>query len=274
MLLLTCALFLSGCAVKFVYNQLDWAIPWYLSDYMSLDGEQEDAFDERLDAYLNWHRKTQLPLYAEFLNKVASELETGLDDQDIAYIRRHTGQLAYALIERLGPDMVALFQHATEEQLEQLFEKFEEDNQEYSEEYIEPSEKEQRKQRAKIIQKYIERWTGRLSDEQQDLIREGAQRYHLMGLEMLDAKIAWQKEFERILAMRDQPENYQVALTTLMMTEGYGQSEEFNQKLQRNEAILKELYLKLDKSLTDKQRQHAIKKLKSYADDFQELAES
>ena len=35
----------SGCAVKLVYNQLDWLIPWYLSDYLDMNGEQDDFFD-------------------------------------------------------------------------------------------------------------------------------------------------------------------------------------------------------------------------------------
>ncbi|MCG8671463.1 MAG: DUF6279 family lipoprotein [Pseudomonadales bacterium] len=263
---------LQGCAVKFVYNQLDWAIPWYLSDYMSLDGDQEDQFDERLAEYLKWHRQTQLPLYGDFLNQVADKLEQGMTESSIIYVQDRTQALGQVLIERLVPDMVMLFGSASDDQVVALFEKFAEDNQEYREEYIDVSERAQRKLRAKEVQKYIERWTGRLSDDQLALIREGTQQYYLMGAEFLQARLAWQQEFRRILEGRDEKPSFEKALSGLLLSEGYGRSDSFETKLDHNKKILLQLYLKLDSSLTERQRAKAVKKLRGYSEDFHDLS--
>ena len=272
-LLLALLLLSGGCAVKFVYNQLDWAIPWYLDDYMSLNNEQEDDFNIRLERYLGWHRKTQLPLYAEFLNRVASDLERGINEASIAYIRKETETLGTNLVQRLLPDVLPLFAGVSDKQISQLFEKFAEDNNEYREDYIDLSEKEQRKKRAKLIEDYVERWTGRLNSEQRDLIREGTQQYLLMCEDLLQAKLAWQDEFARILSLREQPEKYEPAMKALLTSQGYGQSAEFERKFTENEKILTRLYLKLDQSLTEKQRTRAVKKLRAYAEDFFELSQ-
>lgn len=263
---------ISGCAVKFVYNQLDWAIPWYLDDYMSLNGSQEDVFEARLNDYLKWHRQTQLPEYAVFLEKVADDLESGMTEAGIHHIQERTRELGRTLMTRLAPDMVALFQGATDDQVKELFAKFAENNEEYREEYIEASEKQQRKKRAKETEGYIERWTGRLNSQQKELIREGTDNYALMGQEFLDARLAWQREFRRILAFRDDKQAFEKALTTLLLAEDFGQTDAFQRKFAHNQALLESMYFRLDKTLSERQRERAVKKLRSYAEDFQELA--
>ncbi|PIE42502.1 MAG: hypothetical protein CSA49_00395 [Gammaproteobacteria bacterium] len=264
--------FISGCAVKIVYNQLDWVIPWYLSDYMSLNSEQKNTFNDQLDRYLNWHRQTQLPLYGDFLNRVADKLNDGMTETSLSFVQERSRELGHALVKRLAPDMVLLFQGATDQQIAQLFDKFEQENKIYRQDYIDSSEKAQRKKRAKEIQVYVERWTGRLNKKQRGIIREGAAQYQLMGREFLQARRAWQTEFKRVLALRDQPLVYQQALTALLLSEGFGQTEAFHKKFAHNEKVLRALYLKLDKSLTSRQRKKAVNNLRGYARDFYELA--
>lgn len=263
---------LSGCAVKFVYNQLDWAIPWYLSDYLSLNGSQEAFFEKRLDQYLTWHRKTQLPKYGAFLEQVAGKVETGITEESIRWIQTRTRELGEILIVRLAPDMIELFQQTSDKQIAALYEKFAEDNEEYREEYVTAPEKKQRERRAEEIADYIERWTGSLTDEQLQLIREGTENYALMGEEFLQARIAWQDEFRRILAIRQNKQGFSEEMTALLMSDEYGQTPSFQEKLAHNQALLESLYFRLDKTLSKRQRQKAVNKLRSYAEDFHELA--
>ncbi|MDX1692237.1 MAG: DUF6279 family lipoprotein [Ketobacteraceae bacterium] len=270
--LMAFVLLLSGCAVKLVYNQLDWVIPWYLDDYMSLNSSQEEVFDKRLKNYLTWHRKTQLPEYGAFLREVADDLETGMTKAGIHHVQERTRELGQVLLQRLVPDMVALFRDASDEQVAELFEAFEKQNEKYREEYIEASEKAQRKKRARETEAYIERWTGRLNSEQKALIREGTSNYQLMGQEWLDARLAWQQEFRRILGVREDEQAFEKALTALLLADDFGQSEAFAAKLAHNQLLLENLYFRLDQTLSDRQRERAVEKLRSYARDFHELA--
>lgn len=264
---------LSGCAVKFAYNQLDWAVPWYLDDYMSLNSSQEKVFEVRLNRYLDWHRQTQLPEYGAFLDQVADDLERGMTQESVHRIQERTRQLGRALIERLIPDMVIFFRQASDEQVAELFARFAKENVEYSKEYLEISEKEQRKQRTRKVESYVERWTGRLSRAQRDLVREGTDQYELMGAEFFEARLRWQAEFRRVLALRESEQVFEKALANLMLNEGFGRSEAFERKYGHNQRLLQRLYLRLDSTLSRGQREKAVDKLRNYARDFYELAE-
>ena len=65
---------------------------------------------------------------------------------------------------------------------------------------------------------------------------------------------------------------YEQAFTQLLDTPGFGRSEELQRKLARNEALLIDLYLALEHSLSTDQRKHMVKKLRDYAVDFRELS--
>lgn len=267
------ALLTSGCAVRFVYNQLDWLVPWYLDDYITLEGPQKQLFKSRLDAYLQWHRREQLPLYAEFLDDVADRAKRGLKPSDIATIQRRTEELAQAMVIQLQPDMIELFAMATDKQVDKLFRKFAEDDARFRKEYLDVSVKQQRRQRAKEAEQYVERWTGSLHKEQRKMIDDWSQSYDLMAEELLETRTAWQQEFRRILDMRQDRPAYEAAFRQLLANPAFGRSETLQRKLDRNEQAVIALYLQLDRSLSPDQRTRMVKKLRSYADDFRHLAQ-
>ena len=39
--LLLCCLVLSACGIKLIYNRLDWVVPFYVDDYITLDEDQQ-----------------------------------------------------------------------------------------------------------------------------------------------------------------------------------------------------------------------------------------
>ena len=271
-MLFALVLVLNGCAVKFVYNQLDWLIPWYLDDYMEMEGDQEALFENRLQAYLAWHRSTQLPLYADFLEDVATRAEKQLNEQDIQFIQTQTETLADAMIRRLIPDMVDVFATASDEQIAELFEKFEDDNATFRKDYIEAGEEVQRKQRQKEVLRYAQRWTGKLSKSQVALVKEWSEKFELMGQELQDSRMVWQEEFSRVLSMRKGDPGYAKAFEKLVLNPGFGRTDVLQTKLDRNADLLIQLYKALDESLSDKQRKRMVQKLRNYAEDFQQLS--
>ena len=271
-LVVLCSVLLTGCGVRFVYNQLDWLIPWYLEDYVDLERDQETLFEERLQSYLAWHRTDQLPRYSAFLHQVADRAEKGLTHEDIAEIEDQTEQFAQALMDRMLNDLIDLLETASDEQIEQLFQRLEKDNKEYRREYIDVSADKQKKQRYKEVVKYAERWTGRLSDEQVKQIGEWVVQFELMGPEIEAARLAWQDEFRRVLALRSDRKRYETAFKKLISNPDFGRSDELKRKLAYNSELAVKLYLQLDRTLTQRQREHMVKKLRNYADDFQLLS--
>ncbi len=273
LLLVTFLLFaLSGCAVKFIYNQLDWLIPWYLDDYVTLDPLQELQFDAQLESYLNWHRRQQLPVYAEFLEWVADAAEDGLDLTEIEQIQLRTEGFTGQLFSRLGPSLATLFKTLTDEQIEEMYVNFARENDKYRKKYIEEKEIKQRYKRAKDVSKFIQRWTGPLEEAQQDKISQWSRQYKLMGEEFLQSRQNWQLRLKDVLQQRHDGDQFERLLNDLFANRGLGRSDQFKQKLDHNQQRLKQLYLDLDQSLSPDQRRHLINKLHAYAEDFRELS--
>ena len=67
---------LAGCSsTQFFYNRLDFFVPWYLGDYVSLDRSQDALLENELQPFLAWHRQDELPRYIELLQQAESSLD-------------------------------------------------------------------------------------------------------------------------------------------------------------------------------------------------------
>jgi hypothetical protein len=74
--IITLSLTVAACSrVGLAYRNLDVIIPWTLSDYLEMNHEQKDWFNERLKEHLNWHCTTQLPGYLDWLNRLQAMVE-------------------------------------------------------------------------------------------------------------------------------------------------------------------------------------------------------
>ena len=68
-------LLLTGCStVEITYNLAGWWIKWSIRDYVSLEQEQRGPLKQYIKDIHQWHRQTQLPLYADFLQQVQQTL--------------------------------------------------------------------------------------------------------------------------------------------------------------------------------------------------------
>ncbi|MBV1919562.1 MAG: hypothetical protein KUG73_02695 [Pseudomonadales bacterium] len=262
----------SGCAVKIVYNQLDWLIPWYLSDYLDMNSEQNDFFDQRLQRYLAWHRKSQLPEYVVLLRGVADDVNDGLNEQEIQRFQNETERLASVLMVHLAPDVVAVFAGASDEQLAQLYSALDKDGERYRKRYIKQSLQQQQESQVADVIDTIERWTGGLSDEQELLVSQWGAKYQPMGDELYQAGLKWRAEFKQALKGREDAERYSARLTSLLTTPDFGWSDAFKLTMLENKQSLSQLYFALDKTFSKKQRKRIINTLLEYAGDFEQLA--
>jgi len=73
--LLLAAGLLAGCsAVRFGYNQAPELVFWWLDGYADFDDAQARQVRSRLGEWFAWHRRTQLPDYAELLARAQVEV--------------------------------------------------------------------------------------------------------------------------------------------------------------------------------------------------------
>ena len=77
----------SACSsTTYVYNRLDFLLPWYMDDYVDLDAEQEAYLDELLVPFLAWHRAHELPVYLTALNRIEDSLNQPLTAEIVGTI--------------------------------------------------------------------------------------------------------------------------------------------------------------------------------------------
>ena len=105
------------------------------------------------------------------------------------------------------------------------------------------------------------------------MISHWSGEYHVMGRDWLAARRVWQQEFARVLANRAiDSRRYEQGLLMLMNNPRFGRSAAFEQKVLQNRELLISLYLRIDASLSEKQRYHLVETLRNYAEDFEVLS--
>jgi hypothetical protein len=73
---LVVALGLTGCsAVRLVYNQAPELAFWYIDGYFDLDDPQTPLVRNAVATWFGWHRRTQLPDYADLLVRAQAEVQ-------------------------------------------------------------------------------------------------------------------------------------------------------------------------------------------------------
>lgn len=207
LLLIFCSLLLSGCSsIKLAYNNLDWLAIWAIEDYVPLDNTQEARLKQALDGHLDWHCRTQLPAYVQWLDAVDTTVAARRFDRE-----RITGHYhgLFTFLERaaaeIAPTAARTLASLEDEQIAELFRNLAERNQDLREEYLEPPLEQQIEQRAERLEERLERWLGDLSTEQQELIEAWAVQRGDRNEAWLAGRQQWQAALAGALQSRQAP---------------------------------------------------------------------
>jgi len=268
---LLAVLMLSGCVVRVVYNQLDWLALWYVEDYFDLDAAQEVQAREMISRTLVWHRDTQLPRYAALVRTVLGSIEPPVDPTLLADRYAEVVDLWDTLLRRVAPDFADLLQSLSDEQVEQLFANLAEENQELADDYSGISRDERRAKQDKAILKAFRRFTGRLSPEQEILVRTRTSRFHDLSADWLGRRAAWQQEFRTLMAARNSDPQFADRLTQLLLDPNQFDSPGYRKLVLENQQASFNMVAAVLTSLSPKQVEHLRKHLATYANDFDAL---
>ena len=122
---------LVGCGPRLIYPHLYWLIPFYVDDYISLNQEQSSLLEKQLLRVLDWHCRTQLPVYAQSLRQLAKDLEDPRQPITYERLEYYSNQfITYwkELVKKIGPEMADILKTASNEQLAELFQNIEKRN--------------------------------------------------------------------------------------------------------------------------------------------------
>lgn len=263
----------TSCSTKFAYNFLDWAIKWKIKSYVSLHGEQKDFMKEVVENFHQWHRRTQLPQYAQYLDSVAAQLEQ--EPFSAAQIHRETDKVQALVDQSLQhalPELSLLAAQLDDEQVQELLDKVADKRLEFVEEYVDISLEKQAKKRYKDFVEHFKPWVGSLNKQQKQRIRTWARAIKPYEALHVQQQLRWEALLKDTLAQRADLPTLQAGLSQLMFYRTDDWIPELEAILDINQALTYEMVEQLLRGLSTKQHQHMLDKLRDYAKTCRELA--
>lgn len=268
LLLLLCGL-ASCSSTTFFYNRLDFIVPWYVEDYVNLDRMQEAFLEEQLEPFLTWHRREELPRYAETLEFFEAAVGDALEKEELEAIQKDF-EAAYRRLEARGLEwMLALGGELTDAQMKEFLDNLEERQEEFEEEYLERDAEEFVEDNYDNLKDNLEDYLGRLSEEQKAIVERAA-------WELVRADFAWLDEQSRWLAqMREllkREPGWEAKLKEAVAAREKNFTPEYAEAIEHNTQVLYRALSEVLNKRTEKQDKVLRKKLAELREDLLALS--
>ena len=137
LLLATLLVTLSACsAVKIGYGQLPTLAYFYLDGYADFNDAQSVQVKGELNRLQAWHRQTQLPAYAELLQKLQPTLQANITPAQACSVVADVRRKLLAVSTQAEPALAVLAVSLQPEQLQHMQRKFSRGNADYRKDFI------------------------------------------------------------------------------------------------------------------------------------------
>jgi hypothetical protein len=269
---LTFALALGACSrVGVAYRNLDVIIPWTLSDYLDMNGEQKNWLNERLKEHLTWHCTTQLPGYLDWLDRLQEMIESNqITDTALQERTREAEQAIAETARAITPSAIELLQGLDDKQVAEMNDAFAKDQRKRQEEYLKPPLDQQIKERGERMSKRLNDWLGPLSPAQQQRVVAWSTALGDQNTQWIANRAHWQKQFSAAVVQRQSPQ-FPQRIETLLVNRESLWTPEYRQAFANTEAQARSLIVDLMAQSTPMQRQRLLTKIEGVRKDFSDL---
>jgi hypothetical protein len=270
-LLVLMALLLSACNTsEFLYNRADWLIARQVGNYVDMTSTQRQRLDGLLDELLNWHRASEIPRYADYLDNLRADVAGDLSAEHIERRLDEGYVLWQRLMREVKPGMLDLLQSLHGGQVEQLLANV--DAEQRRPEVDPHDDQAVARERAENFERSLRRWLGRLNDEQRHLVKQWAAAQHNTYPLAIEHQRQWRDRLAEALERRHHREALAEAVDELFLNPGDLWSEEYRRQLAENRRRTAELLAELHGRLEDHQQRRLLRRLEGYRDDFERIA--
>jgi hypothetical protein len=269
---LTVTLALGACSrVGLAYRNLDVIIPWTLSDYLDMNGEQKSWLDERLKEHLSWHCTTQLPGYLDWLDRLQTMIATNQVTDAALQARAQEAEQAIAETAReITPSAIELLQGLDDKQVAEMNDAFAKDRRKRQAEYLKPTLDQQIKERSARMEKRLNDWLGPLNNTQQQRVTTWSRALGDQNTQWLANRVHWQKQFSAAVAQRQSPQ-FPQRIETLLINRESLWTPAYRKAFANTEAQARSLFVDLMAASTPSQRERLLKKIDGVRKDFSDL---
>ncbi len=272
-LVLLLALLVSCSAVRLSYDNADWVLARMAGSYVDMDRAQARALKAELGQLHAWHRHEELPRYAAFLDEASARLEHGLAREDVVWaigvVRVRYEVLSRQAAEGLAPLLLTLSMR----QVDGLEVRFEADNRKFYASNLPEDPEQALRVRADWIRAQVEDWTGRTTPAQRERLVALVRAFPDVPEQRLADRKRRQAQLIEALRVHAAGGAAQAQLYTLLTEPDDGRSEQYRAALTAWQASFVDAIVDLDRSLTPRQREAAIRRMQRYAQEFRGMVE-
>jgi hypothetical protein len=263
---------LSACsAVRVAYKQLDWVIEKQVGEYVTLEKNQQRLLESHIEALLDWHCRTQVHGYAQWLRQLSEDFQHTVTTQQL---RGHSQALEAAwfrIMARSIPALADLAGSLSDQQVSELIAGLERDNKAYRKDYVDPPQAKLREDSAKWMAKSLKRWLGPLTEGQKQAVGRWSRQLVLMGETGWQNRQRWQQELAGLLALRHNRETLVAGLERLLLHWRDYQDTEYSRRYDVNSELTAGLLVQINLTMTSRQKARMDKKSLRYASDLDSL---
>ena len=173
-IILLMAIGIASCSlIKTAYNNAPEATHWWLDDYFDFTEAQSKELKPALHVLLNWHRKTQLPLYVEMLQKIQSDLsEESIEPSAVCETLNSMQDAMQAIQFESSPVIVEIAPMLSDKQLSYFQNKLQKRTLKWKSEWLQDTREEQIEARVERAIDYAEKVYGNLSKSQKLMLQQ------------------------------------------------------------------------------------------------------
>ncbi|RLQ22117.1 hypothetical protein DWB85_09285 [Seongchinamella sediminis] len=260
---------LAGCSsTTFLYNRLDFIIPWYVGKYVELTRDQKKFLDAQLEPFLAWHRSQELPLYLGLIDAIEQSLEGEVGSEQVAAIVGRFEQ-AWLRIEFRGLEwMLALGEELSREQMEEFVATLRDKQEEYEEEYLSRSDAEYREEAYENLEDSAQDFLGRLDWGQRATLEGAAGRLQRSDAIWLRERARWLDRLEHLL---QREAGWQDAVRAALRNREQTTSAEYQAVYEHNAQVIYQALATLANTRSENQDRRLRKRLEDLREDVESL---
>lgn len=275
--LLSVVVALSACsAIKLGYNTLPQVSAWWLDGYIDLSDEQEPRMREDLARLHQWHRRQELPKIAALLQQAERMVAGQATADEICTMVPPIRERLLAVLEQAEPAAVTLALGLKPEQLAHLQHKYDKNNRDYRKDWVDLSTEELRDKQFKQYLDRMETIYGRLDQAQRDLLRAQVERSVFSAeINLRERQRRQQEILQSLRKLAGQPIALSDARATIHEVVLHGLQSPDPRYRAYEDALVRQgcRYLAtVHQSTTPQQRLSAVRRLRAYQRDLEELA--
>lgn len=272
------ALALQACgAVKLGYQTLPEVSYWWLDNYLDFSDAQKGAVKQDLAALQRWHRKTELPQYAELLDQMSLLAVKDVTADQMCGIADAVRARLRAVATQAEPPAATLALALEPEQLQALQKRYEKNNADYRKEWVDMAPPKRDEKRFRRIVDYGENLYGKLDAPQRAAIRKYVTGGGFDPVYDNELRLRQQRDVLDTLQKLQATPGVSLADARKTISDLMDRSFEAPDAAGRahQQAVRRagcEAMAEVQNSTNDSQRGHAVKRLQEYRQDAMELA--